>query len=708
VVVVRSAAGVDQDTSDWLARSTLSARLTDGWLAIAPSWRIAQLPSLLAGLISVVLACAAARRRIPTLPEWPVAWLLASLPGVIAAFRPFAWDPWIVLGAAIGLFLIAPSSRTLIAVTSVFVALSALWFEAWGAVLLTAVWCGIIATAARPIARWAAWTLAAVSVIALGVMLQRAPTRAPIDAAIGALRADQPRLRSVIAGPGIADGLLQLIWREQGGSSEPAVAASEPIGEISRALSRPSSTARRQLERRFGERVLAHYGVVERAGELVRWAVHQPVKLPADPGARPNIAIISIDTLRADRLELYGYERATAPQLAAWAADAVVYERAYATASSTVPSFASIMTGRLPLGHGARGNAEFMLPGNWTLARILDRIGYDTAAFISSSVLVSNGRGLDDGFARYDETLDYEEPQRPGNPLRLSKTLAPAVTSWLDQRAGSQTPWFLWVHCIDPHGPYNPLPEFAGTFRSEQARIVERQKIPEYQWKGTEQYRVYHDAYDDEVRQFDTLLAPIWQRLDAIMELRPTIVIFVADHGEAFGEHGWYFRHNVSLYREEIHVPLIWKESGARRGERIATPVSTLDLVPTLLARLGVQTDLPLDGVTLEQRVASSSIVPAGYRPGFMTVIDSTHKLIIDRRDPNLRYEATFDLQQDPGEAHPRSESPPALRAEIERLLARDPLSESGSVSLEQGHWDERSDEELENLKSLGYVGPGE
>ena len=526
----------------------------------------------------------------------------------------------------------------------------------------------------------------------------------PLQAALRSMSQQRPEASELLIGAGMTRGVVQLMVR--GTPWRVVEAPVAPwVGELAIAGRRPAARERSRLEHALGQRVIEKYGVATRGEESVRWTLYRPVSIERSSTLElPDIAIVSIDTLRADHLPLYGYARDTAPQLTAWARAAEVYEQAISTASETVPSFASLLTGRFPAGHGVRGNTGFLLPGNWTLPRVLTQLGYETSAFVSSSVLAADKRGLDTGFSTYDDTLDHVEPQRPGNSSRLSPSLAKAVSTWLDRREAAPKPWFLWIHCIDPHGPYNPLPAYEGRFRSERAQLLDRAVIPDYQWKGTLDFFRYVDAYDEEILQFDSELAPILERLSRPPGSRGRIVIFTADHGEQFGEHGSYFVHGNTLHREEIHVPLIWIDLGKSQPHRESTPVSLVDIVPTLLERLGVTTDLPLDGMTLTQRVARRAPVFSGYRPGEWAVTHDGMSVLRDWRQAPLE-QLAYNLADDPREAHPQP-APAAITALLDAFVRLDPIAAESVPGFEQQQWKDQSPEDLELLRSLGYVGP--
>jgi len=557
------------------------------------------------------------------------------------------------------------------------------------------------------------------SLVAFARRQPRLPDVLPLAEALGRMKAAAPDIHEVLVGPGLTRGVLA----HARGRSGPLVvdAPSGPhAGMLAVASAPPTPEERDAITSRLGDRVLDRYGLAGDATPL-RWTTFRPLALTIDPaGDRPNIAIVSVDTLRADHLGVYGYGRATSPSLDRWAQDALVYERAMSAAPATAPSFSSLMTGRLPIAHGVRKNYEFLDPGNWTLARILARAGYDTAGFISSFVLSRENSGLDLGIAHYDQAFSGREQNREDRPLRLAPELATTVGAWLEGRRTGAKPWFLWVHAIDPHGPYTPLAEFAGAFEGGPTKEVDRKLIPGYQWLGTNDFSAYVNAYDDEILQTDRSLGALIAKIEALPSPHGTIVVFTADHGEAFGEHGFYFEHGQTLHAEEIHVPLIVKDTARPRTGRVAAPVSLLDLLPTLLARLSISADLPFDGASLEARERDPRILLANWRPGDAMACLAPWKLIIraGKRTRAGKREGEpapgpaillYDIDADPSENRPVSPRPPAvdaLEAAARALVGRDPLDAASGRALEKSQWDKLSPEAQEKLRSLGYAGP--
>src|SRR5262245_1267375 len=275
-----------------------------------------------------------------------------------------------------------------------------------------------------------------------------------------------------------------------------------------------------------------------------------PPQADLHPIARQNVLLVTIDTLRADALGCYGGPAAT-PALDRLAREGVRFEFAHAHAVVTLPSHASILTGRYPFEHGLRDNSGYRLPaGSRTAATVLKQAGYATAAFVAGFPLHSRF-GLNQGFDVYDDRFgDTQAPADFDMPERPASTVVPLARAWIAERSGgtraASEGWFVWLHLFDPHTPYRPPPPFDTTYANR--------------------------PYYGEVAAVDAALAPLLDDLRA--STRPTLVIVTADHGEALGDHGEQ-SHGLFAYESTLRVPLIIAEMnpvdrqgfGARDGE---------------------------------------------------------------------------------------------------------------------------------------------
>ena len=436
---------------------------------------------------------------------------------------------------------------------------------------------------------------------------------------------------------------------------------------------------------------------------------------PSRPRPPINVVLIVVDTLRSDHLGPYGASRPTSPALDALAAEGTVFERAYSTAPWTKPSMASLFTGLYPRGHALRGMRRKLADGNPTLAQVLRDRGYATAGIVSNTLLSAQagfGRGLD----------VYLEDQAQGAGYISSEGVAREAVEQLDRLAAGKKPFFLFVHFFDPHADYKrhldvgfakaPAGRLVGNEPQARLRALQSSMSPE-------EVEFVRAVYDEEVRHTDSGIAQVLDHLRALGRWRDTAVVVTADHGEELHDHG-VFGHTRSLYDELIHVPLIVRAPGAPGARRVKEPVSLASLFPTVLELAGVGPVLTpsralapslvpaLDGVTTQAPSEIYSEVdflpvdpddPVG-EVHKMAMISDSMKVILD--DGSTAIEL-YDLAADPGELVDLSRSRSGLARRMAGRLqkAMQALTRVGAQSPEQ----QFSREELERLRSLGYVG---
>ena len=417
---------------------------------------------------------------------------------------------------------------------------------------------------------------------------------------------------------------------------------------------------------------------------------------PAGGRAR-HVLLLSIDTLRADRWGCLGGTRGLTLFLDVLAERGTLFTAASASAPWTLPSHASMLTGRHPHRHGAARDDARIARDVPTLAGELSRAGFHTAALVNS-LFLGRRHGLARGFDEFAEI-----PERP----KAGRLILERATDWLERRRNE--PAFLLVHLYDVHSPYEPAPPFADALPaydgpadgSTGQLLAHRSGRVPLAAAGLEHMQRLYDA---EVAELDALLADVFARLRARDLLDDTLVVITSDHGEEFGEHGGVL-HGRTLYQELLHVPLLWLGPGVPAGVRRGDPASHVDLMPTLLAALGLPSPGGLDGVDLFAPGAEQGgrLVFAGAdhnnaEPDTLRMLgDGRFKLVWDRLDGTHR---VFDLQRDPGEtvdvAAERPEVAAYLTARLE-VLATD--GQSGAPI------DTPSDDELQRLRELGYLG---
>ncbi len=382
----------------------------------------------------------------------------------------------------------------------------------------------------------------------------------------------------------------------------------------------------------------------------------------------PSVLLVTIDTLRADRLGCYGDAAARTAALDGLAAGGTLFERAFTPAPITLPAHVSIMTGLPPPAHGVRGNGAFALgPGPPTLAEALKARAYQTAGFVGGFPL-ARVFGLDRGFDHYDDALS----KAPGVHYEFAERRAEAVVAsaleWLAAHPGRV---FVWVHLFDPHAPYDPPEPYRGK-----------------------------DPYRGEIAAADAALG----RLLLAWDRRPgdSLVVATADHGEAFGEHGEE-SHSLFVYDVTLRVPLILRGPGIGGGQRVGGPVSLLDVAATILDLTGGDgpglpgssllregTPAPIYAETLAPQLDFGWSDLRAWREGELKVIRAPR--------PEL-----YDLKADPGETHNLSAERPEVS---ERMLAR--LTEALRTGGEKEAGQPENADTAERLRALGYVqGPG-
>jgi arylsulfatase len=316
------------------------------------------------------------------------------------------------------------------------------------------------------------------------------------------------------------------------------------------------------------------------------------------PAPPPLVLLVTVDTLRADHLGAYGDPRGLTPRLDALAAASVVFTRAYAPASFTLPSLASLLTSRYPEEVGVDGNSSVLHPAAPTLATHLKAQGFATGAVVSNYVLRS-ASGFGRGFDVYDATFPQREAVRPVPERRGPETSAAALAT-LDRLRSEHKPVFLWVHYQDPHGPYAPpaelrerqLPrERAQPDGGRELSVSKDQHgegaIPKYQYLEPHREAAFYRAgYAGEVAYLDGAVGTLLDGVARRGLLEAATIVFASDHGEALGEEDYWFSHGERLSDPLVRVPFLVRGPGldAARREDVA---SLLDAFPTLAARAG-------------------------------------------------------------------------------------------------------------------------
>ncbi len=422
---------------------------------------------------------------------------------------------------------------------------------------------------------------------------------------------------------------------------------------------------------------------------------------------RPNVVIIVIDTLRADRLGSYGNRRGLTPFLDGIAAESLLFERAYSTSSWTCPAVASLFTSRYPSQHRVVTFDSVLAEQERTLAERLGDLGYRTAGFSANFRLMAK-LGYAQGFDHWQSYF------APATKPRAS-LLAPDVLRWVEEQDPA-APAFLYLHYMEPHSPYRPPREFRRKFALpiDRHRLSPRlnQLLMSFQWEELDESRVdrLRALYDAEVASLDAEIASLFAELERRKFLDGAIVVVTSDHGEEFREHDLLL-HGITLFEESVRVPLFIRLP-ERAGRRVVQPVSLLDVMPTLLELLGAEADPDFEGRSLADagrrdlpmRKLRLELLPSGVPEETRTHsggwLDLPHKLLVEWDD---RQYVAYDLASDPAEQQPLG----AEHADAIDAL-RTAYDANGVELLERSNADAETvplDEETrEKLRAIGYA----
>ena len=468
---------------------------------------------------------------------------------------------------------------------------------------------------------------------------------------------------------------------------------------------------------------------------------------PSDGGApptrAPDVVLIVVDTLRADRLSAYGYERPTSPFLDARAAEGVLFEDVTAQSSWTLPSMVSLWTG-----HYLTAYRDLIGRGVPTLPQAFQRAGYRTVG-LAANVLLTEQAGFGRGFDHYDPS---PAPRKPDGPVH-SRTLeqlagdlwAPLEDALRTDADGARPPLFLYLQPFDPHDPYAPHPEYDGelpptaaprpepagwqevefTRRGPPANGAGAWSAAEKRERAFRRLRNRRGLYDQEVRHTDRQLELVWQRLEELGVLDHAVVAVVADHGEGLWQHVankpeaklreappeefFYQKHGGHLYAEAIATPFLLWGAGVPHGVRVPDPVENVDIFPTLLELAGIAPLKGLHGRDLlplvrgeeeSQRFAVYSYVLHGVT---VRELETGLKLIVhfDPSGTNPHPPELYDLSVDPLERtnlwSADSEDATRLQRMLDIWTYRYPTRSSAGMPMDP--------EQAKRLEDLGYTG---
>lgn len=401
---------------------------------------------------------------------------------------------------------------------------------------------------------------------------------------------------------------------------------------------------------------------------------------PAKRSPQPDVFLVTIDTLRADHVHCYGYDRVETPALDGLAKEGIRFSHAFTPSPITNTSHTTILTGLLPTSHGVTDFAVPLAASHLTLAEMLKKRGYHTGAFIGAVILDSKtlAPGLDRGFDFYDNFPEHTETKaRWGRVERRGMDVVKDAENWLHSHSAG--PHFVWVHLYDPHDPYEPPAPYSETYKDH--------------------------LYDGEIAYADSALASFLTFVKKEGWYENSLIIVAGDHGEGLGEHREE-THGIFLYDSTTHVPLIVKLPGRiSAGKVVDAQVRTMDIVPTALDVLHSPVPTGLDGASLKPYFSGSDTgnriaygetdypLRFGWAP-LRSVRDDGFKLIQAPR-PEL-----YDLRADPGELKNTYDQANANLARLQsKLAAVYPKSPSATAADAA-----TTDDARNNLKALGYA----
>ena len=396
-----------------------------------------------------------------------------------------------------------------------------------------------------------------------------------------------------------------------------------------------------------------------------------------------NVLLITLDTTRADHLPAYGYTALRAPNLDRFAGESFVFDDAFAQVPLTLPSHVSMMTGRLPISHGVRDNAGFVLnQKEITLAEILKGAGYATGAFVSAAVVESQWQ-LNQGFDTYDDRFQ-SVPDQDANPDDIQQRRAGETEArfedWLQSHRDGK--FLAWVHYYDPHDPYDPPEPYKTEYASH--------------------------PYDGEIAYTDEIFGKLMATLEAWHLKDRTIIVLTADHGEGLGEHNEQV-HGMFLYNTTMHVPLFIYVPGSG-SRRIDGVVRHIDLAPTILDLLGMETPAEMQGVSLIGKINGTekkSLVAYGeslfseFHYGWSPLVSATTD---DYRYIRAPRPELYDRKADPGDTRNAIQEKAPTAKVLERELGE---IEDSYTSLNPSSPQKMDPETQEKLAALGYIGGG-
>ena len=417
-----------------------------------------------------------------------------------------------------------------------------------------------------------------------------------------------------------------------------------------------------------------------------------------------NVVLYVIDTLRVDHLGVYGYERPVSPNMDRFAAGATVFENAIAQSSWTRSSMASVFTGLWPIKHDTNGRKDKLSDEALTLAEVLNQAGMETTA-IARNWNIFPAFGFSQGF-------DQFRALKRGNSIDVNES----VQYWFENRK-EQKPFFLYLHTVEPHGPYRPPEEFKKKFMPADGPRFDLDKHPGSQRtramsKDEKRQVADHliNLYDGEIAANDATFGRLLQDFESRGLMGETLIVVVSDHGEEFLEHGTW-EHGKNLFAETLNVPLIIRFPEMGQGARVTPIVQHIDIMPTILDWLGLPIPSGVEGRSLIPLVESAD--PSSMRDSPLafsyleldglptqSVVDGEWKFIERVRGDQVIWSGLFNRVVDPGERDNLIDAYP-IRARYLSMLLEARIGEGSLLTTSEAVIDAETESAL---RALGYL----
>ncbi|UCC40129.1 MAG: sulfatase-like hydrolase/transferase [Candidatus Aminicenantes bacterium] len=395
-----------------------------------------------------------------------------------------------------------------------------------------------------------------------------------------------------------------------------------------------------------------------------------------------NLLIITVDTLRADHVGIYGYKKIETPNMDTLGRNGVLFSRAFCHVPLTLPSHCSLFTGTLPLFHGVRDNGYRLPAFNITLAQILKDKGYQTAAFVGAFPLDSRF-GLDNGFDVYDDLYGSKNIVRDLSFIeRKAEEVNNRATEWIVQNKAKK--FFVWVHYFDPHTPYDPPTPYSRTYANRE--------------------------YDGEIAYTDSVIGNLIEKLEYLRLIDHTLIVLTSDHGEGLGDHN-ETTHGIFVYDATLRVPLIFHNPRILPKNRfVPDQIGLIDVMPTVLDLMGFEKNPGIQGESFKSAIFKGKPLSDKfvYIESVAAMMDRNWAPLYGIRTEEWKYidapiPELYDLKTDPKEETNLVEKKPDITALLRQKLqtAIKKYSSSHSSHILKAEMDK---ETREKLISLGYI----